>query len=53
MVQKIGISVPDWLFEEIEHKRGAKNRSEFIGELITKALGFRGGRDEGENHSNR
>jgi metal-responsive CopG/Arc/MetJ family transcriptional regulator len=40
MVKKTAISMDDWIFDEIEKRRGDKGRSEYICELIAKALGF-------------
>jgi len=40
MVKNTGITMADWLFEEIEKRRGAKGRSEFISELCARGLGF-------------
>lgn len=46
MVQKMNISMDEWLFDEIESRRGEKNRSEYISELIAKALGFASSKKE-------
>lgn len=49
MVKKIGISVSDWLFDEIEKRRGEKNRSEYVEEQIAISLGFTGEKNEKKN----
>lgn len=40
MVKPIGISLDDWLFEEIEKRRGDMNRSEFVSQQLAKSFGF-------------
>lgn len=40
MVKSVGISVDDWLFDEIEKRRGDTNRSEFISQQLAKSFGF-------------
>lgn len=40
MVVKVNISMDEWLFSELENRRGQKNRSEYISETIAKGLGF-------------
>ena len=40
MVKPIGISLDEWLYEEVEKRRGDMNRSEFISQQLAKSFGF-------------
>lgn len=39
-MKTVGISIDDWLFQEIESRRGNMNRSEYISEQVARSLGF-------------
>lgn len=40
MVKAIGVSIDEWLYEEIEKRRGDMNRSEFVSQQLAKSFGF-------------
>lgn len=40
MVKTLGITIDDWLYQEIENRRGSMNRSEFISQQVAIAMGF-------------
>jgi len=38
MARKVSVTLPDWLYADIEGKRGKTNRSEFITEKVIKGM---------------
>lgn len=40
MPRQINVTVDEWLYKEIESRRGMMNRSEFVSQTIVKGLGL-------------